>query len=72
MFTAQELIERAQHETGLHDFGPGPFRDGLEVLCDALAREAQLTPLGWQINELRLSALLEERLKVEDWYRRCQ
>jgi hypothetical protein len=63
-------VERAFEATGLEDLGPGPCLDGLEVLCDALAREARLSPRGWQITELRLAGLLQERLRIEDWYAR--
>jgi hypothetical protein len=68
-FEAQELVERACLGAGHDDFGPGPWLDGLEVLCRALAREAKLSPLGWQISELRFAALLRERLEIERWYR---
>jgi hypothetical protein len=69
-FAAHELVERAFAATGLENFGPGPCLDGLEVLCDALASEARLSPLGWQITELRFAGLLQERLRIEDWYHR--
>lgn len=39
---ASELLREASARTGLDDFGPGDFREGLLVLVDAINREAEI------------------------------
>jgi hypothetical protein len=65
-----ELLDAAQSSTGLHDFGDGSFRDGLERLVRALRTEARLNPLGESALRQKVVTLLSQRLEVEDWYRR--
>jgi hypothetical protein len=69
MLAADALVEEARQATGLEDFGEGPWRDGLERLVDALAREADLTPLGETVLAYRIRTLLGNRLRVERCYR---
>jgi hypothetical protein len=69
-FSPDELCETARTETGLDDFGGETFLAGLGVLCDALEREASLTPMGRQIARAQLLRLLQNRLRVEDCHRR--
>ena len=64
------FVERAVAATGLDDFGPGLWRDGLEVFCEALVREASLNDIGIAVHEARISRLLAERLRIVDWHRR--
>ncbi len=66
----ESLVDEAIDATGLDDFGGGTFREGLGRLCDALATEAELTPMGEAILGMRLKGLLENRLRIEDTYRR--
>jgi hypothetical protein len=70
MLETVALVEHAVDETGLEDFGDGSFRQGLDLLVESLAAEADLTELGEQILGLRLRTLLANRLLVEDEYRR--
>ena len=42
----EALIAEARAATGLDDFGPADFEEGLGVLCDSLNAEAQLNELG--------------------------
>ncbi len=42
--TVDRLLVEASAQTGRGDFGPGDFRDGLEVLPDSLHREGHLAP----------------------------
>ncbi len=65
-----ELIDDARHKTGLDDFGGDGFREGLEVLCRALAEEAQLNEMGQQVARHQLLRLLATRLEVHDCLRR--
>ncbi|MGH3055377.1 MAG: sulfotransferase family protein, partial [Gaiellaceae bacterium] len=64
------LLDAARRDTGLDDFGDPSFRDGLEVLADALARDAQLNDVGHMAFGGQLLSYLQERLRIEDWYRR--
>src|SRR5215469_4194075 len=45
-FSAEEMIGLARRRTGLSDFGPEPFEDGLRVLMEAYHREAELNLFG--------------------------
>ena len=70
MKSVGELLDAARASTGLADFGVDSFREGLERLVAALSAEAQLTAVGEQVLGQRLQMHLEQRLRVEDWYRR--
>ncbi len=59
LLVPQQLMEQAAQETGLSDFGPDGFRDGLEVYCRSAATEAQLNELG----EMAVSAFVTENLR---------
>jgi len=69
-FGVQELIEEARSRTGLASFGEGDFETGLSMLVTALHHDARLNDLGRAIWKNRLLGLLEQRLRVEDWYAR--
>lgn len=68
MLSASEFVEEAVDTTGLEDFGTGHWRDGLDVFCDALEREADLNAIGVAVHESRIRGLLEQRLRVVDWH----
>src|ERR1700730_7480896 len=70
MLTAADLISEAIEQNRLQDFGGDEFREGLDILTESLATEADLTDLGAEILGLRLRMLLTNRLRVEDVYRR--
>ncbi len=63
------MLDAARQTTGLSDFGDESFREGAERLVAALSNEANLNPLGVQLLEQRLTMHLEQRLRVEEWYR---
>ena len=42
--TSEQMMEVAVAATGLTDFGPGDFREGLDVLLESLATDAGLAP----------------------------
>ena len=42
--TSDQLMADAVQESGLSDFGPGDFRDGLDMLLDSLQRDGDLSP----------------------------
>ena len=59
----------ATETTGLADFGPGDFREGLDVLLESLARDADLSPATDAAVVGDLRRRLVNRLEVEAWYR---
>jgi hypothetical protein len=68
--TADSLLAAASKRTGLHDFGPDDFREGLQVLVDSLEWEARLTTIGRVAARKRLIGLLETRLQLVEQRRR--
>ena len=60
-----EAVEAA----GLDDFGPGDFREGLDVLLGSLASDAALSPDTDDAVVGALRTRLVNRLLVEQWYR---
>ncbi len=66
---ADELIDAARTETGLEDFGPETFREGLGILCTSIAEDAQLNELGGFAVGDTLLAALRTRLRVVEWAR---
>jgi Sulfotransferase family len=63
------LMAEAMAAVGLSDFGPGDFRDGLDVLLDSLERDADLDPSTDELVIRTLRRRLINRLEVEQWYR---
>jgi len=68
--TADELLAEAAAEAGAGDFGPGDFRDGLEVLLDSLGHDGDLSVAGAAVVVDDLRRRLVNRLEVEGWYAR--
>jgi hypothetical protein len=60
-----KLVEEAQRRTGLSDFGPDTWQEGLGVLVKALNEEAALNALGVKINGERIVDQLAQRLRFE-------
>ena len=67
----EQLLEQAQVETGLTDFGDESFLEGLAILVRALREEARLNAVGKRVLHQRIVGHLKQRLQIEDWYRRC-
>ncbi len=65
-----QLLDASRSQTGLEDFGSPSFREALEVLVDALERDARLSPAGQQTALAHLTQLLATRLEIEECYRR--
>lgn len=63
-----ELIDQATEASGLSDFGPGDFREGLDVLLDSLERDGDFDAVGNQFQIDTLRRRLVNRLEVEQWY----
>jgi hypothetical protein len=67
--TPEALMSAAMEETCLSDFGPGDFREGLEVLLDSLEHDADLLPASDATVVGDLKRRLRNRLEVEAWLR---
>ncbi|BBZ46468.1 sulfotransferase family protein [Mycobacterium parmense] len=63
------LMAGAMAISGLSDFGPGDFREGLDVLLDSLEHDAHLEPSAPERVARILLRRLVNRLEVEQWYR---
>ena len=63
--TAADLHASASRITGLADFGPDDYADGLGMLLESYARDARLTPLGEQVTRALLRGALVARLLSE-------
>ncbi|HET9731475.1 MAG TPA: sulfotransferase [Acidimicrobiales bacterium] len=66
--TVRQLLDEAADEGGHDDFGPGDFRQGLEVLLDSLGRDGDLDPSTDSAVVGDLRRRLVNRLEVEAWY----
>lgn len=66
----QLLSEASQRANGLRHFGDDNYRQALEVLVDALDREAGLSDTGCYLMRERLVGQLFNRLVMEDYLRR--
>ena len=64
------LLAAARAQTGLDDFGPGTFREGLECLVQSLEDEARLSPLGRVIAQQEILMALTSRQQLFDYHRR--
>lgn len=64
----ERLIEQAQRETGLSNFGDPWFRQPLRMMTQSLREEAQLNPLGRFAAHGQLAKLLRERLWAQYWF----
>ncbi|OHV43625.1 hypothetical protein BCD48_27660 [Pseudofrankia sp. BMG5.36] len=64
-----ELLDAARAATSLDYFGEDSFREGLEILVDALDVEADLNERGRQTAERMIVGSLTMRLRIEECYR---
>jgi hypothetical protein len=60
--TVADLHASASRITGLTDFGPDDYTDGLAVLLESYERDAGLTPLGRKMSRGMLRGALTSRL----------
>lgn len=63
---AETLIATACTETGLDDFGAPSWREALDVLVDAFAREADLNDIGAAMVPGELTGYLRDRLMITE------
>jgi hypothetical protein len=62
-----ELMHEACEQAGLEDYGPETFREGLDVLCESLNRDAQLSAVGEVVLRSTIVNSLTSRLRLTDW-----
>jgi hypothetical protein len=67
--TAEELHAAASQVTGLDDFGPDDYGDGLAELITSYERDADLTPRGEKVARAMLRGALAARLCSEAGWR---
>ena len=67
---SQSLVDAARRETKLDDFGEEDWRESLEVLTEALEREADLNLVGRLCTRSELILWLRNRLKIVDLVKR--
>jgi hypothetical protein len=67
--TVEDLRASASRLTGLSDFGVDDYADGLAVILESYARDADLTPLGSKVARVGLRAALGARLMAEDGWK---
>lgn len=67
--TGDDLLAAAVARTGLDDFGPGDFREGLDVLLVSLEDDGDLSADAAAAAIDDLERRLVNRLEVEAWYR---
>jgi hypothetical protein len=63
----ERILEAATSATGLDDFGPATFREGLDTYCASLIEQAQLNDFGVAALPSLITDALARRLKVVDW-----
>jgi hypothetical protein len=63
--TVEDLHESATRLTGLSDFGADDYSDGLAVILESYARDADLTPTGSKVARVGLRGALGARLLAE-------
>jgi hypothetical protein len=63
--TIDDLHASATKVVGLEDFGTDDYREGLGVLLESYARDAELTPFGNKVNRAFLRGVLIARLLSE-------
>src|SRR5580704_11993708 len=63
--TVDDLRASASRLTGLTEFGVDDYSDGLAVILESYARDAELTPLGQKVARVGLRGALAARLLSE-------
>ncbi len=63
----KSLMSKAKKKTGLKDFGPDSFREGLDRLVASINRESNLNTIGMITIKTMLLNSLEVRLRTQQW-----
>lgn len=70
MISPDALVAEAVAQTGHDDFGSDSYREGLEVLCDSLTHEAELSEVGALAVPAQIVGSLANRLRVVEHAKR--
>ena len=65
--TAQDLIDRATAASGLADFGPDGWREGLDHMVAALDVDVPEDDAAARVEDILVETLVT-RLRIEEWY----
>src|SRR5688572_15473629 len=68
LFDQEELLGEAASETGLSNFGPDHFREGLGVLIESLTKDSALKPEAVGRARTMIMNQLVKRLRIQEWY----
>jgi Sulfotransferase family len=68
--SAEQALNEAREQTGLNDFGPDSFQDGLAIYLESVTTEAQLNEIGTMAIHANVVGNLANRLRVVDWANR--
>lgn len=66
-FVPEQFLAAAVEQTGLSDFGPDTYREGLDLVCESAEHEAQLNEIGEMSVPSAIVGALSNRLRVFDW-----
>lgn len=64
LLSAKALIAEAEEETGLSDWGPAPFGDALEQLCQSIAKDGDGSEEKNAVTRAQFLGHLVKRLKI--------
>jgi hypothetical protein len=68
-FERDQLVSTACETTGLDDLGPPTWQEGLDLLLDGFAAEADLNDIGVAMVEAEVVGYLTNRLAILEWRR---
>ncbi|MCH2171919.1 sulfotransferase [Myxococcota bacterium] len=66
--SASEMVDRARERSGLSNFGPTGWEEGLERLVSAVEVDIGENPAAIEVIEAILTGRLINRLRTEKWY----
>ncbi len=66
----EELLDAVTGQTGLSDFGDGPWREPFEILVESLCSESNLHLLGRTVARTEILGCLRSRLELTELWKR--
>lgn len=70
MLSSERFVEEAVGTTGFEEFGPGGWREALDVLVDSANTDGRLSELGTAVFSSWVRERLVNRLRLVDWAQR--
>src|SRR4051812_49935725 len=68
-FERDRLVAAAVTATGFDDFGEDTWQEGLDLLLEGFATEADLNDVGVAMVEVEMTSYLSNRLQIVEWRR---